>query len=118
MILKLMKIGNLKHQMSLLFFTLMLSLSALRAMTAALPRLIIVALTFTLLPCSYAYATTISVTSERNPVTLNESFQLTFSATETPDGDPDFSILESYVEILNQHKNSNTSIINGQFQHQ
>ena len=118
MILKLMKIGNLKAQMTLLFFALMLSLSTLRAITVPLSRLIFIVLTVTILPCSYAYATTISVTSERNLVTLNESFQLTFSATDTPDGDPDFSILESYVEILNQHKNSNTSIINGQFQHQ
>jgi len=118
MILKLMKIGNLKTQMTLLFFALMHSLSALRAITVPLSRFIFIVLTVTMMPCSYAYATTISVTSERNPVTLNESFQLTFSATDTPDGEPDFSILESYVEILNQHKNSNTSIINGQFQHQ
>ncbi|MBT4600276.1 MAG: protein BatD, partial [Methylococcales bacterium] len=92
--------------------------SYLRPINTVLRWVFLVALCSVLLPFTYANATTISVTSDRNPVSVNESFQLTFTATETPDGDPDFSILNPYLEILNQNKNNSTSIINGQFQHQ
>lgn len=58
---------------------------------------------------------TINVNSDRNPVRLNESFTLTFTADSSPDGDPDFSVLEENFEILNQSQSSNISIINGDF---
>jgi len=118
MILKLMKIGKLKYQATLFIDTLMAPWSYLRPINTVLRWVFLVALCSVLLPFTYANATTISVTSDRNPVSVNESFQLTFTATETPDGDPDFSILNPYLEILNQNKNNSTSIINGQFQHQ
>ncbi|MGY6274427.1 BatD family protein [Methylomonas sp. MgM2] len=51
---------------------------------------------------------------DRNPVNLNESFQITFSASEPPDGSPDFTPLENDFEILNQQRSSNVSWINGQ----
>ncbi|MCD2449709.1 BatD family protein [Methylicorpusculum oleiharenae] len=64
---------------------------------------------------STAFAEEIEVSVDRNPVTLNESFQLLFTANESPDGRPDFSPLETDFEILGQSQSSSTSIINGQF---
>ena len=69
-------------------------------------------LSLTVLPVS---AGEITVSPDRNPVRLNESFTLTFSAKNSPDDDPDFSILEQDFEILNQSQSSNVSIINGDF---
>lgn len=57
-------------------------------------------------------AADISVNIDRNPVNLNESFQIIFSATEQPDGDPDFTPLEKDFEILNQSQQQSTQIIN------
>ena len=58
-------------------------------------------------------AAEIQVGVDRNPVNLSESFQITFSASETPDGSPDFTPLEENFEILNQQRSSNMSWING-----
>lgn len=59
------------------------------------------------------YAIPITVQPDRNPVSVNESVQLTFSAKQEPDGDPDFSPLYKDFEILNQQRGSNVSMING-----
>jgi len=67
-----------------------------------------------LLICSHsALAIEIKTTLDRNPVSINESVQLTFTATESPDDDPDFSPLEKDFEILNQSQRSNSSWVNG-----
>lgn len=58
-------------------------------------------------------AAEILVSVDRNPVNLNESFQITFSASESPDGSPDFAALQDNFEILNQQRSSNVSLING-----
>ena len=58
-------------------------------------------------------AAEIQVAIDRNPVNLNESFQITFNATESPDGSPDFAPLQDNFEILNQQRSSNVSLING-----
>ena len=58
---------------------------------------------------------TIQVTSDRNPVSLNESFQLVYKSSDSVDGDPDFSPLEKYLEILNRSQSSNMSFINGNY---
>lgn len=50
---------------------------------------------------------------DRSPVNIDESFSVTFIAEESPDGEPDFSILEQDFEILNQSKSSQSSWING-----
>ncbi|AEF98553.1 BatD family protein [Methylomonas methanica] len=60
-----------------------------------------------------ALATDIQVSVDRNPVSLNESFQITFTALETPDGAPDFSPLRANFEILNQERSTNMSWVNG-----
>ncbi len=69
-----------------------------------------------LLVSGWVLAADIQVSSDRNPVPLDESFTLTYSASTEPDGEPDFSPLDKDFEILNQGQNSQVSIINGHFQ--
>ena len=57
------------------------------------------------------------VSVDRNPVNLNESFQLIFSANDDPDGKPDFSVLQQQFEVLNQQRSSSSSWVNGKSQH-
>ncbi len=59
------------------------------------------------------FAAQINVSVDRNPVSMDESFQITFSANEEPDGNPDFSPLEEDFQILNQSQSSSSSWING-----
>ncbi|MDO9105306.1 MAG: BatD family protein [Methylovulum sp.] len=61
-----------------------------------------------------AMAAQIAASVDRNPVNLNESFQIIFTATDTPDGDPDFSPLEQDFSILNNTQSSSSSWVNGQ----
>lgn len=58
-------------------------------------------------------ATEIKTVVDRNPVTINESFQITYTAAESPDDVPDFSPLNKNFEILNQTQQSNSSWVNG-----
>jgi len=60
-------------------------------------------------------AAAISVTADRNPVPLNESFTLVFSAEKTPDDDPDFTPLKKDFHVLGQAQSSQISIINGRY---
>lgn len=60
-----------------------------------------------------ALAANIEVIIDRNPVNLDESFQITFSADEAPDGEPDFSPLEEDFDVLSQSSSNNVSLING-----
>lgn len=62
---------------------------------------------------SSAFAATIGVNVDRNPVNLNDSFQLVFSSDAEPDGEPDFSPLEKDFSILNQGKSESYSLVNG-----
>lgn len=62
---------------------------------------------------SIAFAAPVEVTVDRNPAFLNESFEITFTATEDPDGEPDFSPLEQDFEIISRNHNTSLSIING-----
>ena len=64
-----------------------------------------------------AQASEIHVSVDRNPVNLNESFQLIFSANDDPDGKPDFSVLQQQFEVLNQQRSSSSSWVNGKSQH-
>lgn len=61
-----------------------------------------------------SFAVDIDVSVDRNPVSINESFKLVFSATESPDDDPDFGPLDKNFQVLNQQKNSQSSWVNGQ----
>ena len=59
-------------------------------------------------------AAQIGVSFDRNPVNLDTSFQIIFTANDTPDNDPDFTPLNQDFEILSQSQSSNSSWINGQ----
>jgi len=59
------------------------------------------------------FAANIQVAVDRNPVSINDSFQITFTATQDLDGNPDFSPLEDHFEVLNQQRSSNSSWVNG-----
>ena len=58
-------------------------------------------------------AADISVISDRDPVSMDESFNLVFSTTDEVDNDPDFKPLEKDFEILGTQKTSQFSFING-----
>jgi len=58
----------------------------------------------------------VKVTIDRNPVQVNESFQLVFSLDHSPDEDPDFSILQQHFQVLNNSRSNSISIINGEYQ--
>ncbi|MBC8210800.1 MAG: protein BatD [Gammaproteobacteria bacterium] len=76
----------------------------------------------TLLPgimlCLFAisvFAARIEVSSDRNPVNLNESFKLVYESADAVDDDPDFTPLEAQLDILHRGQSSNVSIINGRY---
>ncbi len=58
----------------------------------------------------------VHVDIDRNPVQVNESFQLVFSADQSPDRDPDFAILQQHFLILGSTRSNSISIINGEYQ--
>ena len=62
---------------------------------------------------SNTYAADIRVSVDRNPVSVDESFQITFTASQSPDDDPDFSPLEQDFNIINQSNSSSSSWVNG-----
>ena len=70
---------------------------------------------FTLLFVPQFASAAIEVSSDRNPVHANESFQLFFDSDETPDGDPDFSPLTQFFAVLNTSQSNSISIINGDY---
>jgi hypothetical protein len=58
----------------------------------------------------------ILVNIDRNPVQVNESFQLVFSVEQSPDRDPDFSNLQQHFLILGNSRTNSISIVNGEYQ--
>lgn len=65
--------------------------------------------------CVSANAAEIVASVDRNPVSLNESFQIIFTAEATPDGEPDFKPLTKDFDILNQSQSTRSALINGTF---
>ncbi len=59
------------------------------------------------------YAADIRVSVDRNPVSIEDSFQITFTAQQSPDDDPDFSPLEQDFSIISQSTSTSSSWING-----
>jgi len=57
----------------------------------------------------------IEVSIDRNPVQVNESFQLVFSLEQSPDREPDFSSLRQHFLILGNNRSSTISIVNGEY---
>jgi len=66
-----------------------------------------------LLLSSSAIAGQVQVSVDRNPIALNDSFQLLFTADSSVDGEPDFAPLQQDFEVLKQQKSSQSSWING-----
>jgi hypothetical protein len=66
-------------------------------------------------PVHNTWAAIISAQVDRNPVYLEDSFNLFFSADASPDGAPDFSPLEKDFHIIRQNQSSNISIVNGKY---
>jgi len=60
-------------------------------------------------------AADISVFVDRQNINTNESFNLVFEADGSVDGDPDFSPLGVYFDVLNKSQSSNMTIVNGNF---
>jgi hypothetical protein len=60
-----------------------------------------------------AIAAPIKVDVDRQKVSLNESFQIVFSTSEDPDGNPDFKPLEKDFNIINKNQSSTSSWVNG-----
>ncbi|QJD28902.1 BatD family protein [Methylococcus geothermalis] len=58
-------------------------------------------------------AVEITVTADRDPVPIDESFNLTFSADESPDDEPDFTPLNRDFRVLGQSRNSQISMVDG-----
>ncbi|HUW29319.1 MAG TPA: BatD family protein [Sulfuriferula sp.] len=54
---------------------------------------------------------------DRNPVAVNESFNLTLQSSDNSSGEPDLSALKRDFDILGQSKSSSFQIINGQISH-
>lgn len=48
----------------------------------------------------------------RNPVSIDESFQLILESDGQTDSDPDFSVLEQDFQILSQSRSQNIQMIN------
>lgn len=63
---------------------------------------------------SFVLAADIQVSVDRNPVVVNQSFKLIYTANDEPDAEPDFSTLSETLDILNQQRSSNSSWVNGQ----
>lgn len=62
---------------------------------------------------SVVSAANISVKTDRQPVVINESFQMIFEADGSVDAEPDFSPLNKDFQVLSTSVSSNMSIING-----
>jgi hypothetical protein len=62
-----------------------------------------------------ANAANITASVDRNPVNLEDSFKIYFTADESPDGDPDFSSLDEDFNVLGQSQSSSSSWVNGQY---
>ncbi|RYU59694.1 protein BatD [Methylolobus aquaticus] len=72
-----------------------------------------VVLLMSLWPLGPAWAVEVNVTSDRDPVSLEESFNLVFSADEDPDGEPDFSPLNEDFDVLRQGRSTQINMVNG-----
>lgn len=73
-------------------------------------------LLFTIAAGQTLHAKTIEVKTDRNRVSVEETFDITFHAEGSVDGDPDFSPLEKNFQILSTRQSSNFSLINGELE--
>ena len=62
--------------------------------------------------CGQVTAAIISVTTDRSPVSINESFQIIFTAEGSVDAEPDFTPLSSDFQVISTSQSSNFSVVN------
>ncbi|MGV6809124.1 MAG: BatD family protein [bacterium] len=65
-----------------------------------------------------ALATEINFTVNQNPAVLGDQIVLTFRAQQRPDGDPDFSPLNPFLDLQGTSQSHSTQIINGNVRQQ
>ena len=63
-----------------------------------------------------AQAAQITVRTDRNPVPLDESFQIVFDVQGEASGNPDFSVLEKDFQVLGTSRSLRTTFVNGKMQ--
>ncbi|MEQ1740118.1 MAG: BatD family protein [Methyloglobulus sp.] len=61
------------------------------------------------------FAAEITTSVDRNPVSIDESFKIFFTANDTPDSDPDFAPLEQDFSIIKKGQSSSSSWGNGTY---
>lgn len=76
-------------------------------------RLLLSVLAVAMLMPEWVLAAQISASVDRDPVSVDDSFQIMFVANGSPDDDPDFSPLEQDFSILSRSQASSVSLVNG-----
>ncbi|MDD5277162.1 MAG: BatD family protein [Methylovulum sp.] len=76
-------------------------------------RLLLSVLVVVMLMPEWLLAAQISTSVDRDPVSVDDSFQIMFVANGSPDDDPDFSPLEQDFSILSRSQASSVSLVNG-----
>jgi hypothetical protein len=69
----------------------------------------------TLFHTAASFGATITAEVSRNPVAIDESFELTFTAEGSVDTEPDFSPLKQDFQILQRSQNQSIQMINGRY---
>jgi len=75
--------------------------------------LLMLTLLLTSLYSSMAHAANITVSTSRNPVTLDDSFHIIYEADSSVDDDPDFTPLYKYFDVLSSSQSTNMRSVNG-----
>lgn len=70
-----------------------------------------------LMAFNHIYAANITAQLDVNPVLVNDTFHLTYTASGSVDDDPDFSPIKNDFELLGTQQSSNMSMINGNITH-
>ena len=68
-----------------------------------------------LLQATHATGAPIKAEVSRNPVTVDETFELTFETDGSPNGDPDFGPLKKDFDILHRGQSQNIQMVNGRY---
>jgi len=63
-----------------------------------------------------AWAASVEVSVDRDPVPLDESFQITFTLHGEVQGQPDFSVLEKEFQVLGTSRSLRTTFVNGKME--
>ena len=66
-----------------------------------------------LIAFSNIYAADITTQLDVNPVLVNDTFRLTYTASGSVDDDPDFGPIEAMFDVLGTQQSSNMTMING-----